>query len=156
MDALTPDIRETSPADPQVAPLIFNHLSLMRVSSPPCSVHALDSAGLNGAGARFFAMIDGDRAVAMGALARVGQEHGELKSMHVAEAVRGRGLGRSMLERLIAEARAAGMDRVSLETGSQPVFAPARAMYASAGFRPCGPFGSYGADPNSAFMTRAL
>ena len=45
---------------------------------------------------------------------------------------------------------------VSLETGSQPAFAPARALYARFGFLPCGPFGAYVEDPNSSFMTRVL
>lgn len=46
--------------------------------------------------------------------------------------------------------------RLSLETGSQPAFAPARALYARFGFEPCGPFDAYTNDPNSFFMTRKL
>lgn len=38
----------------------------------------------------------------------------------------------------------------------QPGFAPARALYAGAGFAPCGPFGDYGPSPNSVFMTLRL
>ncbi|HLY64240.1 MAG TPA: GNAT family N-acetyltransferase, partial [Chloroflexota bacterium] len=45
---------------------------------------------------------------------------------------------------------------LSLETGAQEAFEPARALYATAGFRPCGPFGDYGPSPNSAFMTLSL
>jgi putative acetyltransferase len=37
-----------------------------------------------------------------------------------------------------------------------PAFAPARSLYASAGFTPCGPFGDYGLSPNSTFMTLSL
>lgn len=48
------------------------------------------------------------------------------------------------------------MRRVSLETGSMDFFAPARRLYAAAGFAPCAPFGAYRADPNSVFMTRTL
>jgi putative acetyltransferase len=32
-------------------------------------------------------------------------------------------------------------------------FAPARRLYAAAGFVPCAPFGAYVEDPNSVFMT---
>jgi putative acetyltransferase len=56
----------------------------------------------------------------------------------------------------MAEARAAGMGRLSLETGSWPYFLPARALYARHGFVECGPFGDYRDDPNSIFMTIAL
>jgi putative acetyltransferase len=45
---------------------------------------------------------------------------------------------------------------VSLETGAMDAFEPARSLYASAGFEPCGPFGDYAASPNSAFMTRRV
>ena len=49
-----------------------------------------------------------------------------------------------------------GYRRLSLETGSQPEFAPARALYRRYGFDVCGPFASYGEDPFSTFMTRTL
>ena len=35
-------------------------------------------------------------------------------------------------------------------------FAPARRLYAAAGFVPCRPFGTYVDDPNSTYMTLAL
>ena len=54
------------------------------------------------------------------------------------------------------QARARGFERVSLETGSQDAFVPARALYVAAGFEPCGPFGSYEDVPTSAFFTRAV
>lgn len=46
--------------------------------------------------------------------------------------------------------------RVSLETGTQPGFAAARALYAAEGFVECGPFGAYAPSAHSAFMTRTL
>lgn len=76
--------------------------------------------------------------------------------MRTAEAFRGRGVGRAMLDHLLAEAKARGYTRVSLETGSQPFFAAAWALYHGAGFTDCGPFGPYWDDPNSRFMTKAL
>jgi putative acetyltransferase len=57
---------------------------------------------------------------------------------------------------VIAVARERGYRRLSLETGAGPAFAPARRLYASAGFEPCGPFGDYRPSPNSAYMTLAL
>jgi len=76
--------------------------------------------------------------------------------MHTAEALRGRGHGRAMLGHIIAAARAQGLARLWLETGSIAYFDAARAMYAKAGFVECGPFGDYRPDPNSTFMTLAL
>jgi putative acetyltransferase len=61
-----------------------------------------------------------------------------------------------MLDHLIAEARAAGFARVSLETGTQEMFRPAQMLYERAGFICCPPFEGYVEDPNSVFMTRAL
>lgn len=156
MDTLIPDIVEIDPRDARIAPLIALHLGLMRASSPACSVHAMEAGDLADAGARFFAVFDGVQPVAMGALKLLSPDHGELKSMHVAEAARGRGLARGLLMHLLAEARALGLNRVSLETGSQAVFAPARALYRSEGFEECGPFEGYAEDPASVFMSRAI
>jgi putative acetyltransferase len=76
--------------------------------------------------------------------------------MHTAEAARGRGVGSALLREIMAAARARGMTRLSLETGSWPYFLPARALYARHGFVECGPFGDYVEDPNSVFMTLEL
>lgn len=154
MDALTPV--EVSPTDPRVLPLVAAHLELMRASSPACSVHAMEAADLEESGARFFAIFRGDDILAMGALKAINAEHGELKSMHVSKTQRGQGLADAILAKLLCEARAAGMTRVSLETGSQAPFAAARAFYGRNGFNTCGPFEGYSEDPHSVFMTKAL
>ncbi len=61
-----------------------------------------------------------------------------------------------MLVHIIGEARRRGYARLSLETGTNPAFTPARELYASFGFDYCGPFAQYVADPYSVFMTRAF
>jgi putative acetyltransferase len=76
--------------------------------------------------------------------------------MHTAEAARGQGVGRAIVGRLLSVAAERGARRVSIETGSMAAFAPARALYASVGFVPCGPFGHYAESTNSAFMTVVL
>ena len=65
-------------------------------------------------------------------LKRLDSEHAEIKSMHTAQAARGQGVARAILERLLRVARERGHREVSLETGTAPVFAPARHLYASA------------------------
>ena len=157
MDPLTPDIAEVAPDDPRLAGLIDRHLTLMRASSPACSVHAMDADRLAEGGARMFAIFDGGgQGVAMGAVKPMGADEVELKSMHVAAEARGRGYARLLLDRLLDAARQGGALRASLETGSQDAFEPARALYRRAGFEDCAPFAGYTDDPNSVFLSRAL
>jgi putative acetyltransferase len=61
-----------------------------------------------------------------------------------------------MLRHIIATARASGMSRLSLETGSRDYFLPAQALYSSHGFVECPPFADYVLDPNSVFMSLDL
>jgi putative acetyltransferase len=79
--------------------------------------------------------------------------HAEIKSMRVADDFRRRGIGELIVTHLLREAQASGYRRVSLETGSNPPFVAARALYARNGFTECEPFGDYHEDPWSVFMT---
>ena len=136
--------------------LIARHLAGMHASSPPESVHAFDVDRLRQPGVTFWSAWVGDDLAGCGALKVLDGQRGELKSMRVADAFLGRGIGRAMLEHLTAEARARGLRSLWIETGSTPPFVPALRLYESAGFRRCGPFGEYREDPFSVFMTREL
>ena len=153
---MTITIRRDRPISPQVLPLLQRHLDLMHASSPPESVHALDPADLDTPDVAFFTLREGDAVLGMGAIKRIDAAHAEIKSMHVVTEARGRGLARVLLGHLLAEAKSLGYGRLSLETGVEPVFAPARALYESAGFGYCPPFDGYSLDPNSVFMTRDI
>jgi putative acetyltransferase len=142
--------------DPRVVALLQAHLTRARAETARGSAHALDLSGLQAPEVTFWSAWEGDTVVGVGALRRLSTDHGEVKSMHTAEAARGRGVGTAMLRHIMAEARARGMTWLSLETGSWPYFAPARALYARHGFVECPPFGDYREDPNSVFMTLAL
>ncbi len=76
--------------------------------------------------------------------------------MHTAQAMRGKGAGAAMLRHIIAAAKAAGISRLSLETGSWEYFDPARRLYRKHGFVECLPFADYVLDPNSVFMSLEL
>jgi putative acetyltransferase len=67
-----------------------------------------------------------------------------------------RGVGALLLETIIGAARAAGMSRVSLETGSGPAFEPALALYRRRGFQPGEAFGDYEASAFNQFFHLAL
>ncbi|MFL5608402.1 MAG: GNAT family N-acetyltransferase [Gemmatimonadaceae bacterium] len=155
-------IREGGLDDPRVIALLHTHLLRARAETAPGSAHALDLSGLRAPDVTFWSAWtddeeNGERAVVcVGALKRLSDTHGEVKSMHTAEAARGRGIATAMLRHIIAQAASRGMMRLSLETGSWPYFAPARALYARHGFVECAPFGEYGEDANSVFMTRVL
>jgi putative acetyltransferase len=150
-------IEEESPLGADLGLLFARHVQAMHADTPPGSIHMLDRADLVSPAIRFFVMRDTGVPVGMGAFKTLSDPgHAEIKSMHVLSEVRGRGLARRLLVHLMDEARAMGVARLSLETGAQASFAPARALYAAAGFAECAPFEGYGPDPNSTFMTRAL
>jgi len=150
---------EISVEDPRavdVRELLESHLAFARAHTPPEDVHALDVEGLLDPDVTFFAFRLHGELLGVGALKRMDGGQAELKSMHTAPRARRRGIGRAMLDHLVGVARDARCRRVSIETGSTPAFAPARSLYARAGFEPCGPFGDYGPSPNSTFMTLSL
>lgn len=136
--------------------LIAAHLDEMRLLSPPTAVFAFDVEALRAPDVTFWSAWVGDAIAGCGALRRLDADRGEIKSMHVPAAFRGRGVGRAILRHLIAEARARGMRSLWLETGSAAGFAPAQRLYESAGFTRCGPFDEYIDNGFSVFMTLAL
>lgn len=136
--------------------LIARHLAGMHSHSPPQSVHAFDVDQLRQPDVTFWSVWLGEEIVGCGALKRLDDERGEIKSMRVADPFLGRGIGRAILEHLITEARKRGMRSVWLETGSTAAFIPALRLYESAGFTRCGPFDGYTEDPFSVFMTRPI
>jgi putative acetyltransferase len=149
-------IGEEHPLTPDLALLFDRHTADMHADTPPESIHMMDKGALADPGIRFFVLRDGGTPLAMGAFKRIDADHAEIKSMHVLAEARGRGLSKAMLDHLVAEARKDGFTRLSLETGVQPTFVAARALYARAGFEECPPFEGYCDDPNSVFMTKIL
>ena len=139
-----------------VRSLIATHLRLMRASSPACSVHALEITALQAPPTRFWSAWSDEELVGCCALKPISEVHGELKSMHVVEARRGQGFAEAILEFVEAFAASLAMRRISLETGSQEAFAPARRFYQRSGYQACEPFGSYSPSPDSCFLTKTL
>lgn len=149
-------IRPADLDDPAFAALIAQHAAAMAATAPPESCHALDLSGLRQPTVRVWTLHDGDRLAGCGALQHLDATHVEIKAMRTALESLRRGVARTMLAHLLAEARAAGYVRASLETGSMAYFEPARRLYLAAGFQPCPPFGRYVEDPNSVYLSLAL
>lgn len=141
---------------PEVVALIEYHLRSMHEISPPDSVFALDLSGLKHPSVTFWTIWDGGDLLGMGGLKDLDAGHGEIKSMRTAPTALRRGAGGAMLDHILAEARARGYHRLSLETGSNAPFAPAWAMYERAGFVPCAPFGPYTDTSFSRYFTRGI
>lgn len=153
---MTLTIAAESPLGADLDQLFQRHTAEMHADTPPESIHMLPKEALADPAIRFLVIRDAGQPVAMGAVKALEPGSAEVKSMHVLAEHRGRGLSRMLLRRIIEDARAAGLQRLSLETGVQPGFLAARALYAREGFTECPPFGSYRADPNSVFMTLLL
>jgi putative acetyltransferase len=129
----------------------------MRSISPPESKHALDIDALRTPDITFWSVRDDDNALmGCGALKRLDNTHAEIKSMRTDPAHRRKGVAGALLGHIITHAESNQIARLSLETGSQDHFAPARALYERFGFIPCAPFADYRENPNSVFMTRSL
>lgn len=149
-------IAPESPLGADLALLFQRHTADMHADTPPESIHMMDAGQLDIPAVRFFVLREDGTPIGMGAFKAIDDSHAEIKSMHVLSEHRGRGLSRRMLDHLVDQAAHQGFTRLSLETGVQPTFIAARALYAKAGFAECPPFEGYSEDPNSVFMTRSL
>lgn len=149
-------IRKEDPAAPDIVALLETHLDLMRSTSPPESVHALDIEALRQPDITFWTARSDGALLGCGAIKALNAAHGEIKSMHVLQTARMQGIGVALVESVLAEARERGYSRLSLETGSTDHFKAARQLYTRFGFTECGPFECYVEDWHSTFMTREL
>ena len=144
------------PRAQDVQALVATHLAASRALSPIEHVHALETHGLSDRAVTFYSARRGGALVGMGTLKELDPSHGELKSMHTVEAVRGQGIGQAMLDHLLAVAAGRNYERVMLETGAMESYAPARSLYAKAGFVGCAPFAAYTDNPYSTCMALVL
>ena len=85
----------------------------------------------------YLAEVDGQAAGTCG-LKQAGPDVAEIKRMYVDPTLRGRGVARALLERVIADGRAAGYRTLQLETAVWMV--EAHALYRSCGFSDAPPF----------------
>lgn len=141
---------------PEIAELLNEHLRDMYAASPPESVHALDLEKLRQPEITLWSLWDNNELIGCGALKELDPTHAEIKSMRSANRFRGKGAGKKLLEHILEVASQRGYKRLSLETGTQDFFIPARKLYERYGFEICAPFADYVEDPYSIFMTKQM
>jgi putative acetyltransferase len=147
------DIRRGDLSDARIVSLLRHHFDTCHEVTPKCSAHVFTVSQLQAPGIDFWAAWQGETLLGVGAMKPLDAAHGEVKSMHTAGPARRQGVGGLILRHIIATARARGIARLSLETGSFAYFAPAVTLYRAHGFTDCPPFGDYRPDPNSLFLT---
>jgi putative acetyltransferase len=143
-------------SNPRVLALLEEHLRNMYELSPPEKVFAFDATKLKAPGITFWTIWENDDLLGCAALKELSRSQAEIKSMRTPKAMRRRGAGRALLSHLLEVSRSRNYEQLFLETGSHPHFEAAQNLYRSAGFEPCGPFGSYRENSNSVFMTMRL
>ena len=141
---------------PPVIALLEEHLRNMYELSPPDQVFAFDASKLKAPGVSFWTAWNDELLLGCAALTELSSTEGEIKSMRTPNARRRTGAGRALLNHIIDVARSRGYRALYLETGRHFAFAPAQTLYGSAGFKRCGPFGSYRENGNSVFMSLSL
>jgi putative acetyltransferase len=142
--------------DAQVIALLRAHHEAMQAHSPPEACHVLDLSGLQVPEIAFWTVWEGDALLGCGALKQLAPDHGEIKSMRTADAHLRKGAAAAILDHIVAEARARGYRRLSLETGSGPEFEAALALYRRYGFVEGGAFGGYKPTAFTRFLHREL
>ena len=128
------EIREDDLSSTQTRDLLRLHLEGMHANSPPGSVFALDLSGLKAPDVTVWTVWKAGAIAGIGALKELGGQAGEIKSMRTHPGFLRSGVARALLEHIVGVARARGMKRLSLETGSGPAFEAALSLYRRRGF----------------------
>jgi putative acetyltransferase len=151
MDSM--EIRKDDLSGGDVIALLEEHLADMYATSPPESVHALDVGALKSSDITFFSAWKADVLLGCVAIKELEPQHAELKSMRTSRHARKGGVASKLLQHVLEVSSSRQYQTLSLETGSQEYFKPARNLYEKFGFRYCEPFADYKLDPHSHFMT---
>ena len=140
----------------ELAQILQAHWLFCTSSTPIEHVYALDASKLFSPDITVFgARIDGEL-VGVGAIRKLDPHHAELKSMHTLAKYRGSGVGKAMVAHIEDFARSSGIERMSLETGTNEAFKPARELYKSLGYNSCDAFGDYVLSEDNMCMTKLI
>lgn len=145
----TVHIRRSALASPDAARLITALNTELTATFPePGATHfsLSDEQVVAGGGALLVAYLD-EVAVGCGAVRRLDEATAEIKRMYVDPTVRGRGIGRALVEALEREARLLGITRIVLETGTR--LTPAIKLYEAMGYARIPLYGEYLSSPDT-------
>ena len=140
----------------EVNDLLKKHFVELRSVSPAGSTHVLDIDGLKDPSIKFWSLWENNKLIGCGALKFLEKDHGEFKSIRVADEFRKKGIGERIINHLIEEAKKLEISKLSIETGAGEFFLPARNLFSKFGFKTCPPFAHYKNDPNSCYFTLNL
>ena len=140
----------------EVNDLLKKHFVELRSVSPAGSTHVLDIDGLKDPSIKFWSLWENNKLVGCGALKFLEKNHGEFKSIRVADEFKKKGIGERIINHLIEEAKKLKISKLSIETGAGDFFLPARNLFSKFGFKSCPPFAHYKDDPNSCYYTLDL
>jgi len=140
----------------EVNDLLKKHFIELRSVSPAGSTHVLDIDGLKDPSIKFWSLWENNKLIGCGALKFLEKDHGEFKSIRVADEFRKKGIGERIIKHLIEEAKKLEISKLSIETGAGEFFAPARKLFNKFGFKKSEPFAHYKVDPNSCYFTLDL
>jgi len=140
----------------ELATLLQAHWLFCTSTTPIEHVYALDASRLFTPDITVFGARVHGELVGVGALRILDAEHAELKSMHTLAKSRGLGLGKAMVSHIEEFAKGQGVKRISLETGTNDAFKPARELYKSLGYQDCDAFGDYVLSEDNMCMTKLI
>jgi len=135
----------------EVDKLLKKHFIELRSVSPEGSTHVLDIKGLQDPSIKFWSLWENNELIGCGALKFLDKEHGEFKSIRLADKFRKKGNGIKIMKHLIDETKKLNIKKISIETGAGDFFKPARELFLSYGFKTCEPFAHYKKDFNSVY-----
>lgn len=150
------EIAVEDPEQPDVLDLLKAHAAFALSESPPETCHFFDVSRLKAPDITFWSARRAGQLYGVAALKALGPEDGEVKSMHVAAALRGQGASQALMQEVLETARQRGYQRLWLETGNTPGFQAALSLYRRFGFVDCEPFGDYQPSDFNVFMRRDL
>ena len=108
--------------NPEVDQLLKKHFIELRSVSPEGSTHVLDITGLKVPSIKFWSLWENEQIIGCGALKFLDENHGEFKSIRIADKFRKNGLGIKIIDHLINEAKKLNVKKISVETGSGDFF----------------------------------
>ena len=140
----------------EVDELLKKHFIELRSVSPKGSTHVLDIKGLQDSSIKFWSLWENNELIGCGALKFLDKEHGEFKSIRLADKFRKKGNGIKIMKHLIDETKKLNIKKISIETGAGDFFKPARELFFLSGFKTCEPFAHYKEDVNSIYMSMLI